>query len=64
MIKKLIKALVLMERKFRLPALTPECTVILSGTQSFHKHTVTDNESGNFIAKYRSKPRISRHPSL
>lgn len=54
-----------MERMFRLPALTPEYTVILlSGTQNSHKHTVTDNESGNFIAKYRSKPWISRHPSL
>ena len=54
-----------MEPTFRLPVLTPECTVILlSAAQNIPTHMFTGNESGNFIAKYRSKPRTFRHPSL
>ena len=53
-----------MERMFRLPVLTPDSTVILlNGAQSIPTHMFTDNESGNFIAKYRSEPQTFVHSS-
>ena len=53
-----------MERKFRLPVLTTECTVVLlSAAQNIPTHIFTDNESGNFIAKYRSEPQTFVHSS-